>query len=137
MSRALGWPGADAEKAEKKADFPAMSSAILDILQAAAPAAAGGEPPAWITFMPFVGMAVIFWFLILRPQMRQQKAQRDKIGAIKRGDQVLTGGGFVGKVVKVDEQYAEIELAPNIKVKALKSTIADVVGPGGSPPAND
>lgn len=113
-----------------------MSSAILNILQAAAPAT-GGEPPAWIQFLPFVGMAVIFWFLILRPQMRQQKAQRDKIAAIKRGDQVLTGGGLIGKVVKVDDQYAEIELAPNVKVKALKSTIADIVGPGGSSPAND
>ena len=90
-----------------------------------------------MTFVPFIGMAVVFWFFILRPQMRQQKAQREKIGGIKRGDQVLTGGGFVGKVVKVDEQYAEIELAPNVKVKALKSTIADVVVPGGSPAAND
>lgn len=112
-----------------------MSSTILDILQAAAPAV--GEPPAWVTFMPFVGMAVIFWFFILRPQMRQQKAHREKINGLKRGDQVLTGGGFVGKIVKVDEQYVEVELAPGLKVKALKSTITDIVGPGGSAPAND
>jgi preprotein translocase subunit YajC len=113
-----------------------MSSSIFDILQAAAPAA-GGEPPAWIQFLPFVGMALVFWFFILRPQMRQQKSQRDKISSIKRGDQVVTGGGLVGKVIKVDDHYAEIELAPNVKVKAVKSTIADVVGPGGTPPAND
>lgn len=112
-----------------------MSSSILDILQAAAPAA--GEPPAWITFLPFVGMAVVFWFFILRPQMRAQKAQREKIASIKRGDQVVTGGGLLGKVVKVDDQYAEIELAPNVKVKALKATITDIVPPGGSAPAND
>jgi preprotein translocase subunit YajC len=112
-----------------------MSSSILDILQVAAPA--GGEPPAWITFMPFVGMAVIFWFFILRPQMRQQKQHREKISGIKRGDQVLTGGGLLGKVIKIDEQYAEIEIAPNVKVKALKTTITDVVGPAGSSPAND
>jgi preprotein translocase subunit YajC len=112
-----------------------MSSSILDMLQAAAPAA--GEPPAWLTFMPFIGMAVIFWFLILRPQMRQQKAQREKIASLKRGDQVLTAGGFIGKITKVDEQYVEVELAPNVKVKALKSTISDIVGPGGSAPAND
>ena len=54
--------------AAEKADSPTMTSSIFDILQAAAPAA--GEPPAWVTFMPFVGMAVIFWFFILRPQMR-------------------------------------------------------------------
>jgi preprotein translocase subunit YajC len=112
-----------------------MSSSILDILQAAAPAA--GEPPAWMTFVPFIGMAVVFWFFILRPQMRQQKSQRDKIAAIKRGDQVVTGGGLVGKVVKVDDHYAEVELAPGLKVKAVKTTIADVIVPGGSAPAND
>ncbi len=112
-----------------------MSSSILDILQAAAPAA--GEPPTWMTFVPFIGMAVVFWFFILRPQMRQQKSQREKIAAIKRGDQVVTGGGLVGKVVKVDDHYAEIELAPGMKVKAVKTTIADVVVPGGSTPAND
>ncbi len=110
-------------------------SSILNLLQAAAPAS--GEPPQWVTFLPFVGMAVIFWFFILRPQMRQQKAQRDKIASIKRGDQVVTGGGLIGKVVKVDDQYVEVELAPNVKVKALKSTISDLVMPGGSAPAND
>ena len=50
---------------------------------------------------------------------------------------MLTGGGLLGKVVKVDDQYAEVELAPNVKVKALKSTITDIVPPAGSAPAND
>jgi preprotein translocase subunit YajC len=110
-----------------------MSSANLSILaQAAAPA---GGPPAWTSFLPLVFMFLIFWFLILRPQMRQQKALRDKIGAVKKGDQVITGGGFVGKVVKADENYLEIELGQNMKVKALRSSILDVVAPPGA--AND
>lgn len=109
-----------------------MNSSLFNVLAATT----AQEPPAWLQFLPFVAMAVIFWFLILRPQMRQQKQQRAKIAAIKKGDQVLTGGGFVGKVVKVDDTYAEIELAPSMKVKALKSTIADVIPPGTAP-AND
>ncbi|MEZ5683792.1 MAG: preprotein translocase subunit YajC [Novosphingobium sp.] len=56
---------------------------------------------------------------------------------MKKGDQVLTGGGFLAKVIKIDEHYVDLELAPNVKVKALKSTIADVVPPGGAAPAND
>jgi preprotein translocase subunit YajC len=112
-----------------------MNSAMLDFLAAAAPAA--DAPPAWLQFMPLVAMAVIFWFLILRPQMRRQKEHQTKISAIKKGDQVLTGGGLVGKVVRVDDQYADIEIAPNVKVKAVKSTITDVVDPNGSPAAND
>ena len=113
-----------------------MSDPILSLL-AASSAAAAEAPPAWITFMPFIAVGVIFWFLILRPQMRQQKDQRAKIAAIKKGDQVLTAGGFIGKVVKVDDTYAELDLGPNVRVKALKSTISDIIPPGGTAPAND
>ena len=113
-----------------------MSISPLHLLSAAA-AGTPPAPPAWLQFLPFIAVGVIFWFLILRPQMRQQKEQKAKIEGIKKGDQVLTGGGLLGKVLKVDEHYAEVELAPNIKVKALKSTISDVVPPTGSKPAND
>jgi preprotein translocase subunit YajC len=81
-------------------------------------------------------MVAIFYFLIIRPQMRQQKAQRTKIEGIKKGDQVITAGGLLGKVIKVDDVYAEIEIAQNVRVKAVKSTIGDIVAPGGQP-AND
>lgn len=115
-----------------------MNDPILPLLAAASTAAGSPEaPPAWITFMPFVAVGLIFWFLILRPQMKQAKEQRAKIASIKKGDQVLTAGGFVGKVLKVDDTYAEVELGPNVRVKALKSTIADIIPPGGTAPAND
>jgi len=106
-------------------------------LLAAASGAAPEAPPAWIQFLPFIAIGFIFWFLILRPQMRQQKEHKAKIEAIKKGDQVLTAGGFVGKVLKVDDTYAEVELGPNVKVKALKSTITDIIPPGSTAPAND
>ena len=113
----------------------AMNSATLTLLSAAA--AAGQSPPVWLQYLPFVAMFAIFWFLIIRPQMKRQRELQAKISSIKKGDQVLTGGGLLGKVIKVDEQYAEVELAPNVRVKALKSTIVDIVPPGGSKPAND
>ena len=106
---------------------------MLDMLSAAA---AQGAAPAWTGFLPIVGMVAIFWFLIIRPQMRQQKQQREKIAGVKKGDQVVTAGGLVGKVVKVDDNYAEIEIAQGVKVKAVKSTIGDIIPPGGTP-AND
>jgi preprotein translocase subunit YajC len=106
---------------------------MLDIL--AAGTATGGAP-AWTTFLPIIGMVAIFWFLLIRPQMRQQKVHREKIASVKKGDQVITAGGLLGKVVKVDEQYAEIEIAQGVKVKAVKSTLGDIVPPGGKP-AND
>jgi preprotein translocase subunit YajC len=108
----------------------------IDLLAAAAGAGAAGAPPAWISFLPIVGMIAIFWFLIIRPQMKRQKEHQAKIAAVKKGDQVVTAGGLVGKVVKVDDTYAEIELGPNVRVKAIKATLGDVIPPGGSP-AND
>jgi preprotein translocase subunit YajC len=112
-----------------------MNSTILSILAAAG--AGAGAPPAWLQFMPLVALGLIFWFLILRPQMRQQKEHRTKIAAIKKGDQVLTGGGLVGKVTRVDDTYADVEIATGVKVKALKTTIADVIDKSAAPPAND
>jgi preprotein translocase subunit YajC len=107
----------------------------LDLL-AAAGAGAAAAPPAWLNFLPIVGMIAIFWFLIIRPQMNRQKEHQAKIAAVKKGDQVVTAGGLVGKVLKVDETYVELELGPNVRVKAIKATIGDVVAPGGKP-AND
>ncbi len=112
-----------------------MSSPILSVLSAAV--AASAAPPAWLQFLPLVAMGVIFWLLILRPQMRRQKEQQTKLGGIKKGDQVLTGGGLLAKVIKVDDNYVDLELGPNMKVKALKSTIADIIPPAGAKPAND
>jgi preprotein translocase subunit YajC len=68
--------------------------------------------------------------------MRQQKQHREKVAGVKKGDQVVTAGGLVGKVTKVDDNYAEIEIAQGVKVKAVKSTIGDIMTPGGKP-AND
>lgn len=106
---------------------------MLEILAAAAP---DGEPPVWLTWLPILGMVVIFWFLIIRPQMRQQKQHRERVAGIKKGDKIITQGGLVGKVVKVDDTYADIELAKDVRVKAVKHTIADIIEPGGKP-AND
>jgi preprotein translocase subunit YajC len=102
----------------------------------AASTAAAEAPPAWVGWLPIVGMIAIFWFLIIRPQMKQQKAHRDKIAGIKKGDQVITSGGIVGKVTRVDDNYADVEIAQGVEVKVVKHTIGDIVPPGGAA-AND
>lgn len=107
---------------------------MMDFLAAGGAAAA---PPGWVQFLPIIGMIAIFWFLLIRPQMRQQKEHREKIASVKKGDQVVTAGGIVGKVVRVDDDYADVEIAPNTKVKVVKSTIGDIVPKGGAKPAND
>jgi len=106
---------------------------MFEILAAAATADA---PQAWVQWLPIIGMILIFWFLIIRPQMKRQKEHQQKIEAIKKGDQVVTAGGLVGKVHKVDDTYVELDIAQGVRVKAVKSTIGDIIPPGGSA-AND
>lgn len=108
---------------------------MLDLLAAAATSAEA--PPVWLTILPWIGIAAIFWFLIFRPQLKRQKEHQQKIEAIKKGDQVVTAGGLVAKVIKVDDNYAELELAQGVRVKAVKATIGDVVPKGGAAAAND
>jgi len=106
---------------------------MFEFLAAGSAAAA---PPGWVQFLPIIGMVAIFWFLIIRPQMKRQKDHQAKISAVKKGDEVVTAGGLLGKVIRVDDDYAEIEIAQGVRVKAVKSTIGDIVPPGGTA-AND
>ncbi|WP_420139779.1 preprotein translocase subunit YajC [Sphingomonas sp.] len=77
----------------------------------------------------------IWWVLIINPQRKAQKAQRAKIEAAKKGDTVVTGGGLIGKVIKADGDEVELELGPNVRVRALRSTLSDIRPLGA--PAND
>ncbi len=102
----------------------------------AAGATSGGAGSILSLAIPWVLIIGIFYLLIWRPQHRAQKAQRARIEAAKKGDTVVTGGGLIGKVTRVDGDEVEIELGPNIKVRALRSTLSEVRVPGGAP-AND
>lgn len=89
-----------------------------------------------VNFAPLLLVFVVFYFLILRPQQLRAKTQAATIGAVKKGDSVVTAGGVVGKVTKVEDAFVEVEVAPTLKVRVVKSTLAEVT-PLGSKPAND
>jgi len=87
-------------------------------------------------FAPLVLIFVVFYFLLIRPQQKKAKAHREMIAAVKRGDQIVTSGGIIGKVTKViDEQKIQVEIAPEVKVDIVRGTIADVLARGE--PAKD
>ncbi len=87
----------------------------------------GASPDMLVSILPFVLIFVIMYFLIIRPQRTQLKKRGEMLAAIRRGDTVVTGGGFVGKVTKViDDNELEVDLGGGNKVTALRSTIADV-----------
>jgi preprotein translocase subunit YajC len=96
----------------------------------------GGAAGFFVSVFPLVLIFVIFYFLLIRPQQRRMKQHQAMIGAVKKNDVVVTGGGLVGKVTRVDENEVEVELAPNVRVKAVKGTLTEV-RPHGTKPAND
>lgn len=104
--------------------------------QAAAGAPAGGSGSTIFFLGQFVLIGLIFWFLIIRPQQKRAKEHQAVIDAVKRGDQVVTAGGIVGKVTKVEDRMVEVEIASGVKVRVIKSTLTDVDG-GTAKPAND
>ena len=88
-------------------------------------------------FGPMLIVLAIFWFLVFRPQQRKVKEHRARIDAAKKGDSVVTAGGIIGKVSKVDGEIVEVEIATNVKVKVYKSTLTDITPFGSAKPAND
>lgn len=105
--------------------------------QTAGAAQSGSTTGAIVSLLPLVLIFVVFYFLMIRPQQKRMKALQDAVGAVKKGDTVVTAGGLIGKVTKVDETEVEIELGTNVKVRAIKATLAEVRPLGGARPAND
>ena len=80
------------------------------------------------SFIPIILIFVIMYFLLIRPQQKKIKEHKSMVEAIRRGDQVLTQGGIIGKITKVKEgEEVEVEVATNVKVTVIKSTIVSVL----------
>ena len=77
----------------------------------------------------------IMYFLMIRPQQKRLKEHRDMVAAIRRGDTVVTSGGIIGKVAKVDENELQVEIADGVKIKVVRSTVSEVRGKGEVAPA--
>ena len=76
-----------------------------------AQAAGGGGDGGFMTLLPLILIFVVFYFLLIRPQQKKAKEHKDMVEAVKRGDQVVTAGGMVGRITKVGETYVTIEIA--------------------------
>ncbi len=79
------------------------------------------------SMVPLVAIFVIFYFLLIRPQQKKAKEHKALLASVRRGDRVVTGGGILGVVTKVvDEHHVQVEIAEGVRVKVMKSTIADI-----------
>ena len=99
-------------------------------------AGAASEANGLITLLPLVFVFIAFYFLMIRPQQRRMKTLAATIEAVKKGDSVVTAGGIVGRVTKVEDRFVEVEIAPTTRVRVVKSTLTEVTNPLAKP-AND
>lgn len=101
------------------------------ITPAFAQGAGAGGSDMLMSLLPFVAIFVIMYFLILRPQQKRVKQHQELIKNIRRGDTVVTSGGLFGKVTKVvDDHEIEVEVATGIKVRQMRSMVAEVRAKG-------
>lgn len=97
---------------------------------AQAPSMFGGDSML-VSLLPFILIFVIMYFLILRPQQKRVKAHQEMVKNVRRGDTVVTSGGLVGRVTKViDDDQVEVEIAEDVRVRQMRSMLADVRAKG-------
>ncbi|HQT53575.1 MAG: preprotein translocase subunit YajC [Phenylobacterium sp.] len=105
--------------------------------QTAGAAAGGGPTEMLMQFLPLIGLVVLFYFLMIRPQQQRMKAHQAMIAAVKRNDTVVLNSGVIGKVVRVEDKEVGVEIAQGVNVKVVKTMISDVRAKGEPAPAND
>ena len=97
----------------------------------------GGMASIFLGLAPWLLIFAIFWMLVIRPQQRRVREHQAAIGAVKKGDEVVTGGGIRGRVTKVTDDEADVEIANGVRVRVVKSTLSAVLVGSGAKPAND
>ena len=104
---------------------------VLDLFMTNAWAQTGGGTAGSLSTLLFpIGLIVVFYFLLIRPQQKKQKEHRHMVEALSSGDEIITGGGVLGKVTEVGEQFLTVEIADRVSIKVQRHTIAAVLPKG-------
>jgi preprotein translocase subunit YajC len=101
------------------------------ISSAYAQSAIGGAESGFLGFLPIILMFGLLYFLMIRPQMKRAKEQKAMVEALQKGNEVIAAGGLIGRITKLSEQYATLEIAPNTEVVVQRGTI-QIVLPNGT-----
>jgi preprotein translocase subunit YajC len=111
------------------------------LAQTATAAPGGGGLEGLMQFAPLVLIFVVFYFLMIRPQQKRQKAHQALVRAAKRGDRIVTSGGIMGVISKANDADSdvEVEIAQGVKVRVIRSAISDIVNrnPEAAKPTKD
>ncbi len=97
----------------------------------------GGGSPAWFSLAPILVFFAVFYFLVLRPQLKQQKSHRSMINNLKKGDKVITSGGIWGEIDQVDEKTVRLKISDKNKIMVSRSAISGFqANPEAAAPGN-
>lgn len=100
---------------------------MFSLAHAAGP---GGESNALVSFLPLIVIFVLFYFMLIRPQLKRAKEQRKMLEALQKGDEVVTASGQAGKVTKVGDQFVALEIADGVVTQVQKQSIATLLPKG-------
>jgi preprotein translocase subunit YajC len=106
-----------------------LDSMITPAYAQGAPAAGPGGADL-MTFLPMIAIFVVFYFLLIRPQQKRAKETKAMLGALQKGDEVVTAGGVVGRISKLGEQYATVEVAPNVEITVQRGAVSQLLPKG-------
>lgn len=94
------------------------------LVQSAWAAAPAGQPSFIATILPFVILIAVFYFLLIRPQTKRAKEHREMVSALKANDEVVTGGGILGRIKKVGDAWLTLEVADGVELKVRKDSVS-------------
>jgi len=94
--------------------------------------AAGGasQTDTLLTFLPMIAIFVVFYFLLIRPQQKKAKETRSMLDALEKGNEIVTAGGIVGRITRLSDQYATVEVAPNVEMTIQRGAISQLLPKG-------
>ena len=84
---------------------------------------AGGGDPGYIGFLPIILMFVLLYFLMIRPQMKRSKEQKQMVEALQKGDEVIAAGGVLGRITRISDAYVSLEVAPNTEISIQRAAV--------------
>ncbi|ACT59096.1 preprotein translocase subunit YajC [Hirschia baltica] len=113
-----------------------MSIAPL-IFQVTSADGAAGQPSPLLQMLPFAGILVILYFTMIRPQQKRQKEHQAMVNAVVKGDTIVTTGGLIGKITRVEDTEVVIDAGEGVKLRVLRAMIVEVRGKNTPQPAND
>ena len=83
-----------------------------------------------LTFLPMIAIFVVFYFLLIRPQQKRSKEQRELLAALEKGNEVITAGGMVGRIARINDQYVTLEVASGVEITVQRSSVSQLLPKG-------